>query len=283
MITLLLSLTKEIVEIPTEAGYEANNFVVVSDNGVQEIAQILAVDERPARGESDRVIKIERAAAKVDIDKAASQHKIARNLIPRAQEIVKEAGLDMYIWDANTSLDGKRSSFLFLAKEYIDFRDLVPKLATEFGQRIHLQQVGPRDRAKLCQSLGICGRQLCCTNFLKKFPQISMDIVRAQHLGYRSPDKISGQCGRLLCCLQYELEAYQELNHDFPCLNEEVKFAGGTKTGRVLSNDVLSGVVKVLFQENNQRILVNVPLTEISGKYKTIAERFPEQVLPKEK
>ncbi|MCX6807678.1 MAG: regulatory iron-sulfur-containing complex subunit RicT [Patescibacteria group bacterium] len=283
MITLLLTLTKEIIEIPNDNDYKTNDTVIISDDGAQEVAQILSMDDRTeAVTEAERQISILRLITENDKQKLEHAQKAVLDFSKKAQAIVEKAKLPMYIWDAALSLDEKLVTFFFQAKERVNFRELVQKLSQEFKKKVHLQQIGPRDRAKLRDGFGVCGRKLCCANFLEQFPSVTMEVARAQNLTYKSPEKISGQCGRLLCCLQYEVEAYKELGANFPAFGENVKFADGKKTGRVVSNDVINNIVKLQITDEDDTFVIAVPLDEISGKYKKMSEVDRDRLANKE-
>jgi len=130
-----------------------------------------------------------------------------------AQERVRSLGLDMKISLVEFSLSGKRATFYFTAEGRVDFRQLVRDLSTRFSVRVKMVQVGARDEAGLVGGLGICGRTLCCSTWLKDFRPISIQMAKRQNLSL-NPSKISGQCGRLLCCLAYEDDQYKTKNPD---------------------------------------------------------------------
>jgi cell fate regulator YaaT (PSP1 superfamily) len=130
-----------------------------------------------------------------------------------AQERVRTLGLDMKVSLVEFSLSGKRATFYFTAEGRIDFRQLVRDLSTRFSVRVKMVQVGARDEAGLVGGIGICGRTLCCSTWLKDFRPISIQMAKRQNLSL-NPSKISGQCGRLLCCLAYEDDQYKTKNPD---------------------------------------------------------------------
>lgn len=130
-----------------------------------------------------------------------------------AQERVRNLGLDMKISLVEFSLSGKRATFYFTSEGRVDFRQLVRDLSTRFSVRVKMVQVGARDEAGLVGGIGICGRTLCCSTWLKEFRPISIQMAKRQNLSL-NPSKISGQCGRLLCCLAYEDDQYKTKNPD---------------------------------------------------------------------
>jgi cell fate regulator YaaT (PSP1 superfamily) len=151
--------------------------------------------------------KILRAAN--DDDAAAHERKLQRDHAARlfVQERSRALKLEMKISKVDFVLSGKKATVYFTAEQRIDFRQLVRETAQRFGTRIHMQQVGARDEAGLLGGIGVCGRTLCCSSWLKEFRPISIGMAKRQNLSL-NPSKISGQCGRLLCCLAYEDDQY---------------------------------------------------------------------------
>ena len=151
--------------------------------------------------------KILRAAN--DDDAAAHERKLQRDHAARlfVQERSRALKLEMKVSKVDFVLSGKKATVYFTAEQRIDFRQLVRETAQRFGTRIHMQQVGARDEAGLLGGIGVCGRTLCCSSWLKEFRPISIGMAKRQNLSL-NPSKISGQCGRLLCCLAYEDDQY---------------------------------------------------------------------------
>ena len=150
--------------------------------------------------------------------------------------------------------DRKKLIFKFIADERVDFRELAKKLAAKYKTRIELRQIGVRDKAKEIGGLGPCGRPLCCTEFLSNFDSVSINMAKNQGIAL-NPSKINGSCGRLLCCLGYEDEMYQELKKDFPKIGEFVE-KDGVK-GRVSELNVLNGYYKIK-TDNDEQIEIMV-------------------------
>ena len=130
-------------------------------------------------------------------------------------QMIREQELDMQLVSAECAFDGNKLLFCFTADERVDFRELVKNLAGVFHTRIELRQIGVRDKAKLVGGLGICGRPFCCAQFLDDFQPVSIKMAKTQNLSL-NPTKISGTCGRLMCCLKYEQDAYEEVLHFLP-------------------------------------------------------------------
>jgi cell fate regulator YaaT (PSP1 superfamily) len=282
MITLFLVFSGEIVEIPNPTGkdFEVDEEVAVSDGGISETARILSVDGRgapPSEG-NERQLEILRHVSAADRKKLADDREKARRLLKMAQETVDKERDDIFFWDAFFSLDGKRLNLIFQAVERIQLREVLPKLSDALGRRVHLQQVGPRDRARKFGGIGHCGRPICCSHFLRSAPPVSMDSARLQGMSYRASEKISGLCGRLFCCMNFEASTYREELKDFPVTEQEVSFEGGKKKGVVLGNDVVSRKVKVRVRDHDHSFITNVALEDLEPGFRKQSERREENL-----
>ena len=160
------------------------------------------------------------------------------------QEKIRKHKLDMKLIDAEYTFDNNKVLFYFTADGRIDFRELVKDLASVFKTRIELRQVGVRDETKIMGGIGICGRPLCCHSYLSEFIPVSIKMAKEQNLSL-NPTKISGVCGRLMCCLKNEEETYEVLNSRLPAIGDYVTTADGLK-GEVHSVNVLRQLVKVV-------------------------------------
>ena len=160
------------------------------------------------------------------------------------QEKIKKHNLEMKLIDAEYTFDNNKVLFYFTADGRIDFRELVKDLASVFKTRIELRQVGVRDETKILGGIGICGRPLCCHSYLSEFIPVSIKMAREQNLSL-NPTKISGGCGRLMCCLKNEEETYEVLTSKLPGIGDTVTTADGLR-GEVHSVNVLRQTVKVI-------------------------------------
>jgi len=158
------------------------------------------------------------------------------------KQIISESELDMHLISCEYTLDASKIIFMYTSDERVDFRELLKKLAAEFKCRIELRQVGPRDKAKIIGGIGNCGLPLCCSSFLGEFDGISINMAKNQLLAINI-DKISGACGRLLCCLKYEDEAYKEIKKKFPKIGTRTVF--DNKNIKVVGLNVLNDLVKI--------------------------------------
>jgi len=155
---------------------------------------------------------------------------------------IKERGMDMKLVKVEYLFDGSKAIFYFTADGRVDFRELVKDLAHAFHTRIEMRQIGVRDESKMVGGIGICGRELCCSSYLREFEPVSVKMAKEQSLAL-NPSKISGQCGRLLCCLSYEFETYCSLRKGLPKCGKRVQC--GCVDGEVVKVNVLAGTVTV--------------------------------------
>ena len=164
---------------------------------------------------------------------------------------IQEHHLEMKLIEAEYTFDNNKVLFYFTADGRIDFRELVKDLAAVFKTRIELRQIGVRDETKILGGIGICGRPLCCHTFLSEFAPVSIKMAKEQNLSL-NPTKISGVCGRLMCCLKNEQETYEYLNKKLPTIGDYVTTPDGLK-GEVSSVNVLRQLVKVLVDVNDEK------------------------------
>lgn len=186
--------------------------------------------------------EVKRRANRADLEVYEINKIKAEKSFQICKEIVSESGLDMRMISCEYTLDASKVIFMYTADERVDFRELLKKLAAVFKCRIELRQIGPRDKAKVIGGLGTCGLPLCCNSFLGEFDGVSINMAKNQLLAINI-DKISGACGRLLCCLKYEDEAYTELKKKFPKIGSRVNYDG--KSVKVVGLNVISDLVKI--------------------------------------
>ena len=167
----------------------------------------------------------------------------------------------MNIIASEYTLDRAKITFTYLADDRVDFRELLKVLASRFHCRIDLRQIGTRDKAKMVSGLGCCGRELCCAKFISDFDRISINMAKNQLLALNI-QKLSGQCGNLMCCLKYEDEAYKELRKDLPKLNATVEFEGAKY--KLTSMNVINDSCRI----ENAETSLNVSLKEFKKKAK---------------
>ncbi len=193
---------------------------------------------------------------------------------------IEEMGLDMQLVSAECAFDGSKILFFFTADERVDFRELVKSLASQFHTRIELRQIGVRDKARMVGGLGICGRPFCCGSFLDDFQPVSIKKTKTQNLSL-NPTKISGTCGRLMCCLKYEQDAYEDLLKTTPKNESFVDTPDGR--GTVIEVDLLRQRVKVRLEEQTETAVwhKNEDIAVLrSGKAKKTDPPIPADLAP---
>lgn len=176
-------------------------------------------------------------------------------------EKIREHGLEMKLVEVEYSFDGSKILFYFTADGRIDFRELVKDLATIFRTRIELRQIGVRDESKALGSIGVCGRSLCCSQFLDEFVPVSIKMAKEQGLSL-NPAKISGACGRLMCCLKYEQDTYENLLKAAPRQGSQVKTPDGIGTVDYVS--LLKGLVKVRFEKEQEKTMKEFEIKDVT-------------------
>ena len=197
---------------------------------------------------------------------AEDERTVARNRAEekRAFDIcmqkIEEHGLDMQLVSAEYSFDGSKILFFFTADERVDFRELVKNLASIFHTRIELRQIGVRDEAKMLGGLGVCGRPICCGTFLGDFQPVSIKMAKEQNLSL-NPTKISGVCGRLMCCLKYEQDQYEQTRKKMPKVGKEVITPDGP--GVVWDLNIIKETVRVRIQKGDSSELKDFPMDEV--------------------
>ena len=177
------------------------------------------------------------------------------------KEKIAKHGLDMKLVAAEYTFDNNKLLFYFTADGRIDFRELVKDLASVFRTRIELRQIGVRDETKMLGGIGICGRELCCRSYLTDFVPVSIKMAKEQNLSL-NPTKISGVCGRLMCCLKNEQETYEALNKSLPGTGDTVTLPDGLQ-GIVHSVNVLRQRVKVIVEVNDEKEIQEYPVGEL--------------------
>ena len=236
------------------------DFVIVETARGIEYAQVVLTKEIDD-DEFDKPLKpIIRVATDADKRQYESNKKKEKEALKICEEKIKKHNLDMKLVEAEYTFDGNKLLFYFTAEGRIDFRELVKDLATVFRTRIELRQIGVRDEAKTLGSVGVCGRNICCSQFLGEFMPVSIKMAKEQGLSL-NPTKISGACGRLMCCLKYEQDVYEENLKTLPKPGAIVKTEKGE--GRVESVNVLKRNVLVRISEGGEQILHNFSGKEV--------------------
>ena len=214
--------------------------------------------------EDDRVVQplktIMRTVTDADLktleENKAKEQEIMKVFVKK----IEEHKLSMKAIDVEYTFDGSKILFYFTAESRVDFREIVKDLASIYRTRIELRQIGVRDEAKMLGGLGICGRPFCCSSFLGEFQPVSIKMAKEQSLSL-NPTKISGTCGRLMCCLKYEQDCYEELMKITPKIDAYVETAEGK--GVVVETNILTGVIKVRLDKKQDAPPITVKRDEV--------------------
>ena len=218
----------------------------------------------------DKVVQPLKAVIRIanqrDVEQEAANRSKEKEAFKICQEKIRDHGLEMKLIDAEYTFDNNKVLFYFTADGRIDFRELVKDLASVFKTRIELRQIGVRDETKLVGGIGICGRPLCCHSYPAGFVPVSIKMAKEQNLSL-NPAKISGVCGRLMCCLKNEEETYEELNRRLPGIGDSVTTEEGLK-GEVHSVNVLRQLVKVVVDVGDEKEIKEYPVEKLHFRRK---------------
>lgn len=264
------------------AGLEINEndrVIVETARGI-EFAEVILVKEI-ADGEFEKPLKdIVRIATQKDVDTNAENRKKEKEALKICEEKIQKHNLEMKLVDAEYTFDGSKLLFYFTAEGRIDFRELVKDLATIFRTRIELRQIGVRDEAKTVGSIGVCGRNICCSQFMGEFVPVSIKMAKEQGLSL-NPTKISGACGRLMCCLNYEQEGYEYMLKKLPRVGSIVRTPSGE--GKVESINILKNKVYVRFENSSDTTSCEFSGDEVktlkNGRKNDEIDEFDEEIL----
>ncbi len=234
--------------------------IVETTRGV-EFGTVVLVNKEVDENEFNMPIKsILRKATEDDSHQAEENRKKAKEAFSICLEKIAENKLEMNLVDAEYTFDRSKVLFYFTADGRVDFRQLVKDLASVFRTRIELRQIGVRDAAKLLGGLGVCGRPFCCSQFLGDFDPVSIKMAKEQSLSL-NPTKISGTCGRLMCCLKYEQEAYEDLLKRTPNVGAIVETPAGR--GTVINAHLLQGIVSVKLDSDSDTMVNEFKVDDI--------------------
>lgn len=250
---------------PVDFELEVSNHVIVETARGVEMGTVLIapkeVDDEQIVSPLKPVIRIATDEDEAIVEKNREKEKEAFSV---CKEKILKHELDMKLVGAEYTFDGNKLLFYFTADGRIDFRELVKDLAAVFRTRIELRQIGVRDETKILGGVGICGRPLCCATYLSDFVPVSIKMAKEQNLSL-NPTKISGVCGRLMCCLKNEQETYEYLNSRMPSVGEFVTASDGTK-GEVQSINVLRQLVKVIVDNGDEKELKEYSVDDLRLK-----------------
>jgi len=248
-------------DLPIEKG---QHVIVETDRGVEYGLVVLGIRDVEDEKITQPLKSVIRIATEEDDAIEAENKEKEKKAFEVCFEKIGKHGLDMKLIDAEYTFDNNKLLFYFTADGRIDFRELVKDLASVFKTRIELRQIGVRDETKVVGGYSICGRPLCCNTYLTEFIPVSIKMAKEQNLSL-NPTKISGVCGRLMCCLKNEEETYEELNSRLPMVGDFVSTADGLK-GEVASVSVLRQLVKVIVQVNDEKEIREYKVDDLKFK-----------------
>ena len=246
---------------PNNLDINAGNYVIVETaRGIEFGECVIGIKEIP---DSDIIAPLKsviRVVEKEDINKHKENKLKEKDALEICLKKVEEHGLNMKLIDVEYTFDNNKVIFYFTADGRVDFRELVKDLATIFKTRIELRQIGVRDEAKMLGGMGACGRTLCCSTFLGDFTSVSIKMAKEQNLSL-NPTKISGICGRLMCCLNYEQSTYEDIRQRLPKVGSIVRI--GDIQGEVVSNSTVKESVKVKYKRIDEEIIEEFKIDNI--------------------
>jgi len=225
--------------------------VVETERGLS-IGQVMRGPVEREVGEVEKLAIIKRKATLDDLATLERNRQKEHEAFDFCLRRIVERSMQMKLVRVEYQFDGSKAIFFFTADGRVDFRDLVKDLAHTFHTRIEMRQIGVRDESKITGGIGICGRELCCSSWLRDFQPVSVKMAKEQNLAL-NPNKISGQCGRLLCCLDYEYETYCSLRKTFPKCGKRVRTAAAN--GVIDKLNILTGTITLRLDDGKQIVI----------------------------
>jgi len=246
---------------PRGEKYNVKDRVVVSTVNGKEVATIVRgnfkIDNESFKEELQPVI---RKVNNKDLETLNHHNEKAKRIFEEAEELIKNMNLEMKLLKVKVAFEGNKLIFIYSAEDRVDFRELLKEMANKFKARIELKQIGIRDEAKLLGGLGPCGKEICCNCHLQDFEKVSLKFAKNQGLSLNT-SKLSGMCGRLMCCLAYENDTYVEILNKMPKINSKVKTKEGN--GTVVYNNILKETVTVKIEEGDAIKMIEFKLEDV--------------------
>ena len=244
---------------PGEHNLKRDDFVIVHTEQGIGLGQVVdGPFPRDPRVHPSDIKKIDRPATAEEIQTHQKNLELEQDAEHYCMERITAHNLEMNLVDVEYFFDGSKIIFYFTADGRVDFRELLKDLVRRLRTRVELRQIGIRNQAKMVGGLGGCGRPLCCASFLKNFHAVSIKMAKEQNLSL-NPAKISGACGRLMCCLQYEYDTYRELKKDMPKLGKKVEIPEGR--GKVIRQNIIGRAYTVQMEDGREieKVLDKLP------------------------
>jgi cell fate regulator YaaT (PSP1 superfamily) len=239
---------KSTLHDPGKKNFRVGTQVIIeSTNGAQ--TGIIASNKIPNTNKAEgKIPKILRAFNQNDLQAQTRKRQTEQRAKELCLQIINKLKIKMNLSRVHHLSQEKKIVFFFTAEGRVDFRQLIKELVSNLKQRIEMKQMGIRDEARAIKGFGVCGETLCCSTFLKEFTPVTIRMAKDQGLAL-NPSKISGACGRLMCCLQYEHQTYKELSQSMPKLGRNVQTPGGL--GKVIQNNIIKQTVLVRLEDES--------------------------------
>ena len=246
--------------------FEPGEYAIVETVRGLEIGKVILGNHDLENGKLETELKpVIRKGTIEDVKQEEYNDKLAKDAIKIFKKCVSKCELEMKPLYAEYTIDRTKVIFYYTADDRVDFRNLLKLLTPEFKMRVELRQIGPREAARAIGGLGTCGRELCCKSHLRNFDVVTMKMAKDQNLSLNT-SKISGTCGKLMCCIAYEDELYKEFKKEFPALNSYVKLKSGD-SGKVISLDYIKRTLRIQATPDSMPIsCVLDDVVEVKGK-----------------
>lgn len=251
---------------PLDFEFEPGEYAIVETVRGLEIGKVILGNHNLENGKLETELKpVIRKGTIEDVKQEEYNDKLAKDAIKIFKKCVSKCELEMKPLYAEYTIDRTKVIFYYTADDRVDFRNLLKLLTPEFKMRVELRQIGPREAARAIGGLGTCGRELCCKSHLRNFDIVTMKMAKDQNLSLNT-SKISGTCGKLMCCIAYEDELYKEFKKEFPALNSYVKLKSGD-SGKVISLDYIKRTLRIQATPDSMPIsCVLDDVVEVKGK-----------------
>ena len=250
---------KSVLHDPGKQNFRVGTQVVVESNNGP-LNGIIASNKIPnVTNSENKVPRILRTFNENDLQALTRKKQTEQRAKELCQQIINKLKIKMNLSRVNHILQEKKIVFFFTAEGRVDFRQLIKELVSNLNQRIEMKQMGIRDEARAIKGYGVCGETLCCSTFLEEFSPVTIRMAKDQGLAL-NPSKISGACGRLMCCLQYEHQTYKELSQSMPKLGRNIQTPGGL--GKVMQSNIIKQTVLVRLEDES---MVTYSIEELSS------------------
>jgi cell fate regulator YaaT (PSP1 superfamily) len=248
-----------------------NKYVVVQAERGEDFGKILRKADKAELAENGEYPRLLRLGTDYDYDRMMFNRQKEEETFDECLKFITKHGLNMKLVDVEYQFDCNKITFFFTAEKRVDFRELVKDLAATYRTRIELRQIGVRDETKRFDGYGLCGKRQCCSGWLPEFSTVTTQMARNQNLAM-NPQKLSGNCGRLLCCLRYEMEFYEEVTPLYPAPGTRCQTKKGV--GKVIKVDIFNEKIHILLDENGELImsLAELKKAKTRGQFQVIEQ-----------